>query len=214
MVMTRLAIPLAIPLPGAIRAGSGFFARYAEIEWLMTAGHLPLMLAQPHSRWPEWPSLMTADVAGIRRPFSLFVDAAHSQPRFAYIGGGDEPIGDFLALPVPNGTAAACDAALLSIDAPPPLIGSAGIVIGYPTAISPWPASQAQEFPVKIGQTTPEITEYSPAAPSGTSGGPLIGPSGQLLGMTIGYDACGKAVTVFAIREILKANLAARDFEA
>lgn len=31
--------------------------------------------------------------------------------------------------------------------------------------------------------------------------------------MTIGYDASGKAVTVFAIREILKANLAVRDFE-
>ncbi|WP_193316455.1 hypothetical protein [Methylorubrum populi] len=213
--MVSRAVPLLVPMSGHMHAGSGFFVSHVGREWLVTAGHIPLNMPQPHCNWLEWPN--NIEVAGsmhgqlslpLKRVKNGAIDAS-----FAYLGGGDKPMADFMALPVPGGTAEHMQSQLYSLDAQLPEAGFKARIIGYPTSLQPWPSEKASELEINIKEVTPEILFYTPSASPGTSGGPVLVAGDKLIGMTIGFDSSGKAVSAFAIGRILDANLAAGRFD-
>lgn len=203
------AVPLSVPMPDRPLVGTGFFASFAGQEWLITVAHLPFGHPHLHSRWIEWPGMVQLHRVGCSPILiPLFSQtAAGLDPRFAYLGGGVEPVADFMAFHTPAGSAKRFSAELYDLGGAPPQVGSRAVISGYPSKNGQWPPAYPLIFPVTVTGASNELVRYAPAAPNGTSGGPVVGIDGALHGMTIGFNGDGKAVSTFAITEILKANM-------
>lgn len=198
------AVPLVVPLGDKPIVGSGFFISNSGREWLVTAAHVPLMLPTPHSQWNEWPdNIQIWGHSSARLSLNLRIKIGSAYfPTFAHLKGNANNIADFMALPIPIGTANSMNAKLFPLNHAHLIAGSKAEVVGYPSKNKPWP--QLERVPVIINGFDNEMVYYKDPAPPGTSGGPLISSDGCLLGMSFGADnELGKAVSNFAMRYII-----------
>lgn len=178
------AIPILFAEPGGHFNGSAILVQRRFSHWLLTAGHLPLAMRQPHKNWDQWPDI--AIVPDLHVP--LF-HASPRLPRFLYLDCGSY-IADIMIIPLSTSAATALQNHFtvfpLDLPSPPPPIGTAASAFGFVRQGSN--LSDEQQVAGTVAGVTSELIQFSTLPPPGFSGGPLIQADNSLIGMTIGHD--------------------------
>jgi hypothetical protein len=186
------ALPILISTDEGHNNGSAFILMYNDGTWLCTAGHLPLLVRQPHKEWHKWPKSLL--IPGATLP--LFTKGPEIIPRFAYLDAGTH-IADLLLLPLTADIAAKPE---LTPYTRFDFSHESSVHVGLPVTAFGYvrvgsTLSDEQKLEGMVSDLSPELVRFVAQPPAGFSGGPVVNSAGGLVGMNIGHED-GKAVAV------------------
>lgn len=169
--------------------GSGFLVQVDSQIYLVTVAHLATGVETQTDEWNLWADVITLhnekQVTLASAP--LFdVDAAGTRvPRFKYARTSNEPgvLADVILLPLESTDAMASMSKIFPLPAPAPTgVGRPVVAVGR----RPWPMLATSDHEVTGAWNG--MVRIKPPVQRGYSGGVLLTPSGELLGINYGAD--------------------------